>query len=305
MNILVVDSDQDIIEMVCSWLQYRGHKVHFCFSADKARTAWLERKPDVAIVDADLPGVNVLHMLDELRPQHDAMLLAMSEDPSARAEAFCLESGADAVVVKPFMPNLLLAHLKALGRRMRDTVQRQPASVFTVGPIRLDASRNEVRVNGEDHHLTPTQSRILQKLAMNAGDVCSLQQIVSFAWGYGEDGDTYLVKAHIRNLREKIEPDPSQPRYIRTVPGAGYMLTAGSSLAAHDETAARADAGDVGAVSEVEDLDDADDEMDGGAPRAASESSRSPALDAMAGAWRLSSPPMLPPAPAALASPHR
>lgn len=278
-NILVVDSDQDTIEMVCSWLQYRGHKVHYCYSADKARVAWLERKPDVAIVDVETPGVNLLRMLDELRPQHDGMILAMSEEPSANLEAFCLESGADAFVAKPFLPKLLVAHLNALSRRMRDTVQRQPASVFTVGPIRLDASRNEVRVNGQDHHLTPIQSRILQKLAMNAGDVCPLQQIVSYAWGYGEDGDTYLIKAHIRNLREKVEPEPSEPRYIITVPGVGYMLTAGTSVKAQDEAPARTaaeveravldsdGARDAGEVDGVDGVDD-EDEEGGDTPRA-------------------------------------
>ncbi|HEX9038828.1 MAG TPA: response regulator transcription factor [Ktedonobacterales bacterium] len=245
MNILVVDSDRDMVEMVSTWLRSRGNTVHFCYSVDKARAAWLERKPDLVIAEIDAPGVNILDIFREARAQHDALVLATTEEPSARLEAFCLESGADGFLAKPFLPKLLLAHIHALGRRVRSTVQRQPTSVFTLGPIRFDASRNEVRVNGKLQHLTPTESRILQVLAINAGDVCSQSQIVAHAWGYGEDGDTYLIKAHIRNLREKIESVPSKPRFIRTVPGVGYTLTVGAAITSEDENTMSASQSEV------------------------------------------------------------
>jgi DNA-binding response OmpR family regulator len=228
LNILVVDSDRDMVEMLTSWLRTRGYTVHFSFSADKARSVWLERKPDLVIVEVKLAGVDVMAICRELRTQHDALVLAVTDEPSAMIETHCLESGADAFLPKPFPPKLLLAHIHALSRRVRSTLQRQPSSLFTIGPIRFDASRNEVHVNGKLAHLTPTESRILQILAVNVGDVCTQNQIVSHAWGYGDDGDTYLIKAHIRHLREKLEPSPSKPRYIRTVPGVGYMLSANS-----------------------------------------------------------------------------
>jgi len=130
-----------------------------------------------------------------------------------------------------------------------------------VGPIRFDASRNEVRVNGRVEHLTPTESRILQILAINVGDVCTQGQIVSHAWGYGEDGDTYLIKAHIRHLREKIEPAPSKPRFIRTVPGVGYTLSvsAGSGPTNGASAFAAEDVNDHTERSEAsDDIDDTD-----------------------------------------------
>jgi DNA-binding response OmpR family regulator len=235
-NILVLDSDQDMVEMLTSWLRTRGYTVSFSFSADKARAAWLERKPDLVIAEVKLAGVDVLAMCRELQARHDALVLAVTDDPSAKIEAFCLESGADAFLAKPFLPKSLLAHIHALSRRVRSTLQRQPSSVFIVGPVRFDASRNEVRVNGKVAHLTPTEGRILQLLAANAGDVCSQGQIVSHAWGYGEDGDTYLIKSHIRNLREKIEPVPSKPRFIRTVPGVGYTLSVSSTPEPGDDS---------------------------------------------------------------------
>ncbi len=218
-----------MVEMLTTWLRSRGYTVYFSFSADKARAIWLERKPELVIAEVKQAGVDVLAMCRELRMQHDALVLAVTDEPSPQVEAYCLESEADGFLPKPFLPKLLLAHIHALNRRVRSTLQRRPTSQFTIGPIRFDASRNEVRVNGRVTHLTPTESRILQILAVNMGDVCTQSQIVSHAWGYGEDGDTYLIKAHIRHLREKIEPDPSKPRYIRTVAGVGYTLSVGGA----------------------------------------------------------------------------
>jgi DNA-binding response OmpR family regulator len=88
----------------------------------------------------------------------------------------------------------------------------------------VDVSRNEVSVNGKVARLTPTESKLLHLLAVNVNDVCSHEQIVAHVWGYTDDSDATLIKAHIRHLREKIEPDPSKPRHIATVAGAGYML---------------------------------------------------------------------------------
>lgn len=235
MNILVIDTDRDMVEMVTGWLRARGYTVHFCYSADKARAIWLERKPELVIAEVKQSGVDVMAICRELRVQHDALVLAMAEDPTPVIEAHCLEMGADAFLPKPFLPKLLLAHLHALSRRVRSSLQRQPSSQFTIGPIHFDASRNEVTINGKMAHLTPTESRILQILAVNVGDVCTQNQIVSHAWGYGDDGDTYLIKAHIRHLREKIEPTPSKPRFIRTVPGVGYTLSAGPTSAHTDD----------------------------------------------------------------------
>ncbi len=227
LNILVVDSDRDMVEMVTGWLRIRGYTVHCTCTADRIRSAWLEHEPDLVILDVTMAGVDSLAICRELRTQHDALILATATSRDTQLEVQCLESGADAFLPTPFMPKQLLAHIHALGRRVRSTLQRQPSSIMVVGAIHFDASRNEVTVNGRTSRLTPTESRILQILAANTGDVCTLSQIVAHAWGYGDEGDTYLIKAHIRHLREKIELTPSKPRYIRTVPGSGYTLTTG------------------------------------------------------------------------------
>ncbi len=99
-----------------------------------------------------------------------------------------------------------------------------PSSIITVGPIRVDTLHNEVSIADKKSRLTPTESMTLHFLAVNANNVCTASQIVSHVWGFGNDGDTGLVKSHIRHLRQKIEPDPNNPIYILTVPDVGYTL---------------------------------------------------------------------------------
>jgi DNA-binding response OmpR family regulator len=94
----------------------------------------------------------------------------------------------------------------------------------TIGALRVDSLHNEAMVHSRVVRLTPTESKLLHLLAINANNVCTANQIVAHIWGFGNDGDAGLIKAHIRHLRQKIERDPSHPVYILTVPGVGYTL---------------------------------------------------------------------------------
>jgi DNA-binding response OmpR family regulator len=223
-KLLVADSDADMVEMLTSWLRTRGYQVKYALSAERIRAEWVEQQPDLVIVDAGLKGTDALGLCRELRGAHDALILAVGGGADAYTQVRCLESGADAYLVKPFLPAQLVAHIHALSRRVRGTLMRAPSSILTVGPIQVDALRNEVSVHGTVSRLTPTESKLLHLLAVNANDVCTLDQIVAHVWGYGEEADTTLIKAHIRHLREKIERDPGKPRHIVTVAGSGYML---------------------------------------------------------------------------------
>jgi DNA-binding response OmpR family regulator len=224
MKLLVVDSDRDMVEMVTGWLRTRGYEVHYAFTNERARQVWLDKRPDVVIIDPENNGNDPLSMCRELRDAHDALVLVVARTRSEDSESAYLENGADSFLAKPFLPRQMLAHLRALSRRVRSTLVRNPSTIIAVGPIRVDTVRHEVTVNDKQVRLTPTESRLLHLLAANANDICTLEQIVTHVWGFGEAGDTYLVKAHIRHLREKIEPVPSKPQFIITTPGVGYML---------------------------------------------------------------------------------
>lgn len=224
MKLLIIDSDRDLIEMLTGWLKTLGYEVHRAYTAERAKMEWLEQKPDLVILDTALKDVDMLAMCRELRSKHDALILVVTDGKDVQDEVRCLESGADDYLRKPFFPSQLLARIRAVSRRARSTLEKRPSSIVHAGPIYVDSLHNEVKINGKAVRLTPTESKLLHLLAVNANDVCTAGQIVTHVWGYDGDGDAGLIKAHIRHLRQKIEPDSSNPRYILTVPGVGYTL---------------------------------------------------------------------------------
>ncbi len=224
MKLLVIDSDRDLVEMLTSWLKTLGYEVFRAYSAERAKIEWLERKPDLVLLDTALKDTDMLALCREMRMLHDALVLVMTDGKDVQDEVRCLESGADDYLRKPFFPSQLLARIRAVSRRSRSTLERRPSSIVTVGPIFVDSLHNEVSVHGKTSRLTPTEGKLLHLLAINANDVCTANQIVTHVWGYDGDGDAGLIKAHIRHLRQKIEPDPGNPHYILTVPGVGYTM---------------------------------------------------------------------------------
>ncbi|GCE46813.1 two-component system alkaline phosphatase synthesis response regulator PhoP [Thermosporothrix hazakensis] len=224
MKLLIIDSDRDLVEMLTSWLKTLGHEVYRAFTEEKARIEWQERRPDLVIADPAMRDADILELYREMRTKHDALLLILTDGKDVQDEVRCLESGADDYLRKPFFPSQLLARIRAISRRSRATLERRPSSIIKVGPLCVDSLHNEVTIHGKTARLTPTESKLLHLLAINANDVCTAGQIVTHVWGYDGDGDTCLIKAHIRHLRQKIEPNPGNPRYILTVPGVGYTL---------------------------------------------------------------------------------
>ena len=229
MKLLIVDSDRDLVEMLTSWLKTLGYEVHRAYSGERARAEWEEHKPDLVILDTALKDVDALQMCRDMRQYHDALVLVMTDGKDVQDEVLCLESGADDYLRKPFYPSQFLARIRAVSRRGRSSLSQRPSSIITVGPLRVDALHNTVTVNGQTQRLTPTESKLLHLLAVNANNVCTADQIVSHIWGFGNEGDSCLIKAHIRHLRQKIESDPGKPGYILTVPGVGYTLVRYSS----------------------------------------------------------------------------
>ena len=160
MKLLVVDSDRDMVEMVTGWLRSRGYEVHYAFTNQRARQVWLEKQPDVVIIDPESNDNDLLAMYRELRDAHDALVLVMARTRGEDAESAYLENGADSFLAKPFLPRQMLAHLRALSRSVRSTLVRNPSTIISVGPLRVDTVRHEVTVNSKNIRLTPTESRL-------------------------------------------------------------------------------------------------------------------------------------------------
>ncbi len=229
MKLLIVDNDRDLVEMLTSWLKTLGYEVHRAYSGERAKVEWEEQKPDLVILDSTLKDIDALTMCRDMRHIHDALVLVVTDGKDVQDEVKCLESGADDYLRKPFFPSQILARIRAVSRRGRSTLSQRPSSIVKVGPLQVDSLHNEVRVNGKTSRLTPTESKLLHLLAVNANNVCTANQIVSHIWGFGNDGDSCLIKAHIRHLRQKVESDSGNPRYILTVPGVGYTLIRSSA----------------------------------------------------------------------------
>jgi DNA-binding response OmpR family regulator len=224
MKLLIVDTDRDLVEMLTGWLKTLGYEVYRAYTGERAKLEWEEQQPDLVLLDTALKDVDALAMCRDMRNKHDALVFVITDGKEVQDEVRCLESGADDYLRKPFFPTQLLARIHALSRRGRSTLAQRPSSIIIVGPMRVDSLHNEVIVDGRKARLTPTESKLLHLLAVNANNVCTASQIVSHIWGFGNDGDTCLIKAHIRHIRQKVEPDPSKPSYILTVPGVGYTM---------------------------------------------------------------------------------
>jgi DNA-binding response OmpR family regulator len=225
MKLLVVDSDRDNVDIVTGWLRMRGNYINHANTVERAKRLWLETRPDVVIIDPENMGDDSLAICDELRATHNARVLVVSRADGEHSEATYLARGADGFLAKPFETRKLLASLKALGGRNNARFTRNPLTVMTVGPLRIDNVRHEVTSGKKVIRLTPTESRLLRFLATNANDICTLDQIVSHVWGgLRQSSDSELIKAHIRHLRDKIEPESGKPHFILTSPGLGYML---------------------------------------------------------------------------------
>lgn len=224
MKLLIIDNDRHMVEMMTGWLKVLGYEVNRAYTEEQARIKWKECKADVVIVDTHLGDTDALMLCQELRNQNDALILVLTEDKGVRDEIRCLEAGADGYMHKPFFPDQLLAHIHAISRRARSSVRNLPPPLVQVGSLCIDSLYNEVHIRGKTIRLTPTECKLIHLLAINAGNVCTLDQIVNYVWDFAEAGINGLVRSHIYHLRRKIEMDTQDPHYILTVPNIGYML---------------------------------------------------------------------------------
>ncbi|MBO0777490.1 MAG: response regulator transcription factor [Ktedonobacteraceae bacterium] len=223
MKILLVDDDHDFIEMLVGLLKAHGYEVCTAYTEERTRLEWEKQRPDLVILDTTLNGSDTATLCREMRRHHNALVMVITEDHDIHQEVRSLESGADDYLRKPFMPSQFLAHIRSVSRRGISSLTSPPSARISIGPLEIDSLNHEVTLYGRTIRLTPTESKILYLLAVNANTVCTAGQIISYVWG-ANNGDNYLVKAHIYHLRQKIEANPRKPYYILTAPGIGYRL---------------------------------------------------------------------------------
>jgi DNA-binding response OmpR family regulator len=231
-RILLVDDEENLVWAVRHSLSDEGYEVLAAYDGLEALAVARRHRPDLLILDIVMPGLDGLQVCRRLRrdPTLAAVPILFLTERSAIEDLIAgFEGGGDDYLVKPFDLRELRARIRALLRRRRSAsgegVGSGQGSLLMVGPLTLDLSTRRVRVNGQTVRLTPTEFDLLHYLMVYPGEVFSSQRLLQQVWGYSpEMADLGVVRWHIKNLRTKIEPDPTQPTYIRTVPRYGYTF---------------------------------------------------------------------------------
>jgi DNA-binding response OmpR family regulator len=220
-RILIVEDDDHIRTALRLMFEGEGFIVDDAPTGELGVALFSRMTSDVAIVDVMLPGMTGFQTCQALRTASDLPIVIVSARDETADVILGLESGADDYVTKPFVPEELLARVRAHLRRRPD----KSTNAFQMGELRVVPDEGVVRyLDGTELHLTSTEFRLLTDLASANGRVLSREDLLEHVWGYDYFGDSRLVDVHIRRLRMKIEPDPASPTYLVTVRGTGYKL---------------------------------------------------------------------------------
>lgn len=225
-RILVVDDEDAIVQLVAYNLRRSGYDVLTAGDGEEALRIFRAERPDMVVLDVMLPGADGFEVCKEMRKESDLPILMLTARSEEIDRVVGFEIGADDYVAKPFSPRELVGRVKAILRRSKkesDTPEGDSDSrVF--GSLSVNFITYEVLRGGERVDLTPTEFQILKVLAQNPNRVFSRDELVDRVMGQDFFGDVRTIDVHIRHLRAKIEENPSEPRLIETVRGAGYKF---------------------------------------------------------------------------------
>ncbi len=225
-HILLVDDEQDLVWALRHYLSAEGYEVAAAFNGVEALVLARQRRPDLVILDIVMPRLDGFQVCQKLRSDMTLAalpILFLTAKGAVEDRLRGLEY-ADDFLTKPFDVRELQSRVKALLRRSHSFPEIH-SDTLVIGPLTLDANTHQVQVKKNAFLLTPTQFKLLYHLMSHAGKVFSERELLQQVWGYPlEAADLGLVRWHIKKLRDRIEPDPSRPSYIRTVPRHGYTL---------------------------------------------------------------------------------
>lgn len=220
-NILVVEDEPMVAEVVERYLRRDGHDVRLAFDGEAALQEFRSSPADLVVLDLMLPRLDGATVCQRIRATSDVPIIMLTARGDERDRLHGLNIGADDYVSKPFSPRELAARVRAVLRR---SGRIAPTRRLEFEGMVIDGSRRAVELDGKPVALTTREFDLLYHLALHPAQVFAREQLLAAIWSDGFDGDASTVTVHIRRLREKIEADPSRPRYVRTVWGAGYRF---------------------------------------------------------------------------------
>jgi DNA-binding response OmpR family regulator len=222
-TILVVDDEPKIVKTVRAYLETAGFRVVTAGDGQTALTVFRHEKPGLVVLDLGLPRMDGLDVARALRRESNIPIIMLTARVDEADRLVGLELGADDYVPKPFSPRELVARVRAVLRRAGPEREVAPPPIV-VGDLSIDQERRLVNVAGRAVELTPTEFDLLVVLASHPGRVFSRMELLDRVQGDAFEGYDRTVDAHIKNLRQKIEPDPKQPNHLLTVFGVGYRF---------------------------------------------------------------------------------
>ena len=222
--ILVVDDEERIVRMIRLNLEHDGFDVIEANSGMAAINQVREKLPNLVVLDVMMPGIDGYETLSLIRETSQIPVIMLTAKGEEEDRIHGLELGADDYITKPFSPRELVSRIKAVLRRTENRNPDETDAIRVDDHLLLDFGKREIWLDGELVKLRPTEYRLLYHLVKNAGWVMTYDQILAKVWGYEYRDETHYVRLYINYLRQKLEKDPSNPKYILTERGVGYRF---------------------------------------------------------------------------------
>ncbi len=230
-KVLVVDDEKSIVRLITFNLEKEGFKTLQASNGEEALRLINDQNPDLVLLDLMLPVLDGLEVCRRIRQEgHSVAIIMLTAKDQEIDRVLGLELGADDYIIKPFSPRELVARVRAVLRRTsarNDSLHEKnplPGEKISIDGLVIDSNKYEVKVNDKPVEVTPKEFELLYFLARNAGRVMTRDNLLNNIWDYAFDGDTRIVDVHVSHLREKIEANPKNPVYIKTVRGVGYKF---------------------------------------------------------------------------------
>ncbi|WP_434564262.1 response regulator transcription factor [Thermoanaerobacterium thermosaccharolyticum] len=224
MKILAIDDEEKILDVIKAYLEREGYSVFTETNGANAINTFKSLKPDLVILDLMLPGLSGEEICSKIRAISKVPILMLTAKVEEDDKVYGFSIGADDYLTKPFSPRELTMRVKAILRRTKDDMALNDIFSFNDGDLVINTRSYEVKKSGEIVNLTPNEYKLLTVMAQNPNRVFTRGELIEKVMGYDFEGFDRTIDAHIKNLRQKIEDDPKNPVYIKTVYGAGYKF---------------------------------------------------------------------------------
>lgn len=227
-KILVVDDEKEIGELVRDYLENEGYEVILAFDGKEGLISWEKHRPNMAILDIMLPKISGIEICKKIREESNIPILMLSAKKSEDDKIVGLNIGADDYITKPFSPRELTARVRAHFRRIAQIKDQSgdphPGTSLKFEGFIIDVEGHSLKIGEDQISLSAKEFEVLMFFALNINKVLTREEIFDHVWGYLEYGDINTVAVYIRKIREKMEDDPSKPKYIQTIWGVGYKF---------------------------------------------------------------------------------